>query len=225
MEAIEYIIAGPMVYFSVGILIIGTLYKLSLWVKTPASSINLALFPKSGGNTLTDTLFIPEAYKVNKTMWAIAFFLHFAGPLVVLAHLALYFPAVNDNALFGIVQGLLGIGLGAAVLALILTKFNSPYREVCVPEDYILLIFLFLLVFVGNALHFTATIPGNAYQDYISSLLSFKPSLGSALAASPAKNLFVLHLFLVNLFLLYFPFSKLLYWFFGALLTNSIRRG
>jgi nitrate reductase gamma subunit len=62
------------------------------------------------------------------------------------------------------------------------------------------------------------------YQVYLSSLLHLKPELPENVTYSGHSFMLLLHVFFVNLFLMFFPFSQLMHSIL-SLPMNKLRRG
>jgi nitrate reductase gamma subunit len=107
--------------------------------------------------------------------------------------------------------GFMGVVLIAGLLYYLLRRLNFPFRELSVPEDYILLVLLILTVVMGNLMRFTGDIHVGGYRAYLQSLLSFRPAFPEALAASSTKWALVFHVLFANLVFIFFPFSKLVH--------------
>lgn len=233
MDSLTSLITGIMVYFSIAICIVGLIYQFYLWGKTPKNNVPVNIFPQAKEHdllgTLQDVIFMPEVLKINKPMWIIALYMHLIAPLVILGHFRLI-PGVSEElfqkgSTLETVIGVMAIGLVLCVLYLLITKFTLPYRAMCVPADYLLMGNLLAIVLSGIYLHYYADIPVVAYQQYIQSLIQLEPSLNTSILNSASLGAFVTHIFFVNLAILYFPFSKLIYWFLGSMYTGALRRG
>ncbi len=105
----------------------------------------------------------------------------------------------------------MGIALIVGLLYYLFRRLNFPFRELSVPEDYILLVLLILTVVMGNLMRFSGDIHVAEYRAYLQSLLSFRPAFPEALAASATKWTLVLHVLFANLVFIFFPFSKLVH--------------
>ncbi|MHB9095698.1 MAG: respiratory nitrate reductase subunit gamma [Eubacteriales bacterium] len=237
MDTLEYLIAGIMVYISVTVFFLGIMYRIYRWRKTSVSPMNLGLFPKpQGGSRLhavADALFFPQVLEVDTRMWVVVFFLHAAGLAAFVGHLRLLQEFTLLVKLLGtegmasfahLTGGLFGVILILTLIYLLFRRFKTPYKDISVPEDYILLVLLMAVVIMGDHLRFFADIPVGAYRNYIYSLLVFHPSFGPEIVNSPAKGSLVAHVLFANLLFIYFPFSKLMH-FVGSFATNLIRRG
>lgn len=234
MDALSYLITGPMVYLSVGVLVFGMIYRIFRWLSVPASPIRLGIFPKTQGVSRTatvvrDTFLFPQVAEVNRRMWLITVLFHFALLGVFVGHLRLLgrFPGILEAKMSEsahLAGGTMGVILLIGTLYFLFRRFKSPQKELSLPEDYFLLFLLFAIILLGDHLRLFGHIPFEVYREYAYGLLSFRPALPPALMDSPQKIVFVWHVFFANLLFVYLPFSKLVH-FAGAVATNGIRRG
>jgi nitrate reductase gamma subunit len=99
-----------------------------------------------------------------------------------------------------------------------------------VPEDYYLLILLFLAMLFGSQMDWArrwydyGELGVQDYRTYLLSLLCFKPDLPNPVMFAGHSFMLVLHVFFANLFIMFFPFSKIMHSFL-ALPINKLRRG
>jgi len=158
---------------------------------------------------------------------------HISFLLLIIGHLEL----IGDFRIFQIVQhevflgkGFVGLILSVSLLFFLFRRFASPNRDLSVPEDYYLLILLFLTVFFGSQMDWArrwydyGNLSVVEYREYLSSLLYLKPHLSSDLTSSGHSFMLVLHVFFANLFLMFFPFSQVMHSFL-SLPMNKLRRG
>jgi nitrate reductase gamma subunit len=122
------------------------------------------------------------------------------------------------------------LALCVALLFFLFRRFVTPNRELSVPEDYYLLILLFLTVLFGSEMDWArrwyeySEVSADDYREYLSSLLYLRPAIPSGLESSGHSFMLVAHVFFANLFLMFFPFSKIMHSFF-SLPMNKLRRG
>jgi nitrate reductase gamma subunit len=237
MDGLSFILAGVMVYVAVAVFLIGCIYRIVKWLKTPKFPVRQGMFPRPEGavaRTLKlgkDSFIFPQVLDNDRWMWLFVIGMHLAGIGLFIGHLRLLFeftPIYNAvgadgmETMAGLVGGAIGIALFIAFMYFLLRRFKAPYRELSVPEDYLLLLLILLLILLGDHLRFTQPFDLAAYRDYMSSLLAFKPAFPAEIADSAAKWVLVGHVFTANLLLIYFPFSKLVH-SIGGFAGNLLR--
>ena len=236
METIYYIILVPMVYLAFAIFFVGTgitLYKLFQSPKNPAT---LQIYPERRPKwlwALHDTFLLPTVRRHNPVMWVFLMAFHICFLLVIIGHLELFgefqiFQVIEHEVFLG--RGFVGLILSIALLYFLFRRFLSPVRELSVPEDYYLLILLFLTVVFGSEMDWARRwyeydgLMVEDYRTYLMGLLSFTPAVDDAVIFSGHSFMLVLHVFFANLFLMFFPFSKIMHSFL-SLPMNKLRRG
>lgn len=236
METIYYIILIPMVYVAFGVFFIGTgvrLIKIFLESKNPT---DLAIFPEKRPSwlwALGDTFLLPTVRRHKPILWLFLMLFHISFLLLIIGHLEL----IEDFRLIQIIphevfigKGFIGLILTLALLYFLFRRFSSPVRELSIPEDYYLLILLFLTVIFGSQMDWSRGWFGygemavDEYRDYLSSLLYLRPELSEDITVPGHSFMLVLHVFFANLFLMFFPFSKIMHSFF-SMAMNKLRRG
>ncbi len=236
MEAIYYIILVPMVYAAFAVFFFGTAFRLIKILREPKNPSTLQIFPERHPRwlwALHDTFLLPTVRKHNPTLWIFLMLFHIAFLFLIIGHLELIdefpiFQIIEHEVFLG--RGLIGLILSISLLYFLFRRFVSPNRELSVPEDYYLLILLFLTVLFGSQMDWARNwyeydaLTVEDYKEYLSSLVSFRPEVSSTLAFSGHTFMLVLHIFFANLFLMFFPFSKIMHSFF-ALPMNKLRRG
>jgi nitrate reductase gamma subunit len=214
----------PMVYIAAAIFILGILFKLVMVLSSPSLPGTLGVFPRKVPlpvGILKDSLLVPTAWKYSKIFWFVTIAFHAAFLLLFLGHLEL----VREIKLIQIIPhdiflgaGFVGIVLVFTTLYFLFRRFASPVRGISVPEDYILLLLLFLTMVFGSHLHLAARYSETGlditvadYRAYLGSLAAFKPVVPEEISYSPHYVIVVLHIFFANLFLIFFPFSKMIH--------------
>jgi nitrate reductase gamma subunit len=158
---------------------------------------------------------------------------HIALLLLIIGHLELFaefrvFQIIPHEVFLG--KGFIGLILSIALLYFLFRRFKSPTKDLSVPEDYFLLILLFLIVIFGSQMDWArrwyeySELTVEDYQIYLSSLLHFKPELPENVTYTGHSFMLLLHVFFVNLFLMFFPFSQLMHSIL-SLPMNKLRRG
>lgn len=237
MNPYSFIVSGILVYIAVAVLVLGTAYRIYKWINTPRSNLNLGMYPKPKGKGRRlfrlgrDTFLFPQVYEVDRPMWIFIIFLHLSLVLAFAGHLRLireFTPLVNALGVEGMDQfslisgGIVGIVMMFSVIYFLMRRFKSPYRELSTPEDYILLLLLFIIILLGNHLRLFGDVHVTDYREYVQSLLAFKPAFSPELAASGTRWVLSTHVFFACLLAIYFPFSKLVH-YVGTFAVNLIR--
>lgn len=236
MQSLYYFILIPMVYFAVAVFIIGTCIRLINIFKAPPQPTTLQIYPQKKNRflgTLFDALLFPTVRRHKPLLWMFLVVFHIGLILLFVGHLEL----IWDLAVFQVIphdpflgKGFLGLTLSICLLFFLFRRFLSPVKELSVPEDYYLLILLFLIVIFGSEMnwsrriYFYEELTVDDYREYFISLLTLKPALPDNIIFSGHSFMLVLHTFLANLFLIFFPFSQSMHAFL-SLPVNKLRRG
>ena len=236
MEAVYYIILVPMVYAAFAVFIIGTVIRLVKMFREPKHPATLQIFPERRPKwlwALHDSFLLPTVRRHNPIMWAFLMAFHVCFLLLIIGHLELIrefriFQVVEHEVFLG--RGFVGLITSIALLFFLFRRFVSPYRDLSVPEDYYLLILLFLTVLFGSQMDWArrwyeySDMSVEDYRAYLSNLFLLKPTLPVGITMSGHSFMLVLHVFFANLFLMFFPFSKIMHSFI-SLAMNKLRRG
>lgn len=221
-----YFIAQILPYITVTIFVLGVIYRLWRWASARiVHNITLAPFPQSNGEVVgifaRQVILFENLFKFDMPVWVGGWLFHIALFSIIGGHvLGIYtlgkefmYVGTSEN-LSVYLSDLLGLTFG--ILALI-ALFYLLYRRVAVdkvrllsnPSDYLWLLLLIAIVAVGD---FMRLFPGYGIEyapvkEYITTLVMFQP------AAIPDNLLFITHIFLVQILLIIFPFSKLMHVF------------
>jgi nitrate reductase gamma subunit len=236
VETLYYIILVPMVYAAFAVFIAGSTVKLVGLARAPAYVPTLQVYPSIAPGWLGavyDTFTLPTVRRHNPLLWVFLMLFHICFFFLILGHIELIakievFQIVSHNVFLG--RGFIGLILSIALLFFLFRRFVSPNRDLSVPEDYYLLVLLFLTVIFGSQMDWArrwydySEMGVQDYRAYLSSVFLLKPVLPPGIAASGHSFMLVLHVFFANLFLMFFPFSKIMHSFL-ALPVNKLRRG
>ena len=235
MDTIYYLILVPMVYLAFFIFIAGIIWRVTSLLQKPKLPTTLKIYPEKKPAmfwALTDTVFLPGVRRNNPVLWFFLMVFHVCLLLLFIGHLEL----VWDLPIFQIIpheiflgNGFLGIILSVSLLFFLFRRFVSPTKDLSVPEDYFVLILLFLIVIFGSEMDWARRwyayeeMGPAEYRVYLQTILAFKPDIGDVNIPGHSFML-VLHVFFANLFLMVFPFSNLMHSIFAVPL-NKLRRG
>lgn len=236
METVYYIVLVPMVYGAFAVFFVGIGIRIVKLFRESKHPTTLQIFPEQRPRwlwALYDTFLLPTVRRHKPVLWGFLMLFHISLFLLIIGHLELIgeirvFQIIPHGIFLG--RGFIGLILSISLLYFLLRRFVSPYKDLSVPEDYYLLILLFLTVFFGSQMDWARRWYGydivtvESYRGYLSSLLSLRPNLPSELTASGHSFMLVLHVFFANLFLIFFPFSQLMHSFL-SLPMNKLRRG
>ncbi|MBM3706093.1 MAG: hypothetical protein FJW66_06170 [Actinobacteria bacterium] len=237
MNGFSFFAAGIMIYIAVLIFIVGMAYQIVSWIKTPRSLVRLGLFPRPRNRSvrffkaLKDSFIFPHSAEADPWMWVFAIVFHFSLAAVLIAHFRMireFTPLANVlgkegmEKLGAIAGGTFGVLLLIVILYYLLRRFLSPYKDLSVFEDYFIIFLLIGIIALGDHLRFFAKFSVDDYRAYMQSVLIFRPAFPQSIASSGSKWVLTMHVFFVNLFVIYFPFSKLTH-AVGTFAVNAVR--
>jgi nitrate reductase gamma subunit len=225
-----------MVYLAFAVFFLGTGIRLFAMFRQPKQPTTLQIFPEKRPKwlwALHDTFLLPSVRRHNPVLWVFLMLFHICFLLLIIGHLELFhefrvFQVIGHEVFLG--KGFVGLILSIALLFFLFRRFVSPNKELSVSEDYYLIILLFLTVLFGSEMDWArrwyeyGELSVDDYREYLLSLLYLKPELPANITYSGHSFMLVVHVFFANLFLMFFPFSKIMHSFF-ALPLNKLRRG
>jgi nitrate reductase gamma subunit len=236
LDKVVYFILVPMVYIAFAVFIVGTAVRLIKIFRTPKNPTTLQIYPERKPKwlwALHDTFLFPTVRRHQPVLWFFLILFHVGLLLLIIGHIELFghfeiLQIVPHDVFLG--QGYVGLMVSISLLYFIFRRFRSPVRELSVPEDYYLLILLFLIVLFGSQMdwarrwYFYSELDVEQYRAYLSSLLHFRPDLPYEVTDSGHSFMLVLHVLFANLFLIFFPFSQSMHSFL-SLPMNKLRIG
>lgn len=225
-----FFIGQVLPYIAAGVFVIGVTYRVLGWLRVPVP-FQLTLFPapKDGIGRIsavgTELLFFKSLFNNDKTLWFWAWALHISLAMVIGGHIVGIYYLMNQFTLIGMTpaasqatSAVLGTSAGVVLMVALIVLF---YRRISLPAvkrlsdpaDYVDLLFLLSIVITGNHMRLPSVhVNLPAIKAYLGGLLALSPG------PIPTEWVFISHFTLVNLFLIYFPFSKMLH--FAGFLVN-----
>jgi len=210
-------------YIAVAVFIAGVTYRVMTWLKAPVP-FQLTLFPApntSAGRTAAlakELLFFSSLRRGDKTLWFWAWLMHISLAMIIAGHAVGIYFLTHQFTLIGMTEAasskmsatlgiIAGIGFIAALAMLLYRRISIPeVRRLSDPADYFDIALLLAVLLTGMMMR----APG-VHVD----LVSIREYLGSLIMLSPKNmqldSLFVIHFFLINVLMIYFPFSKLIH--------------
>lgn len=228
-----YFVGQVLPYIAGVIFILGVSYRIAGWMKVPVP-FQLTLFPnpRNGAGRAaavgTELLLFKSLYKNDRTLWFWAWLLHVSLVLVIGGHIVgIYFlmkqftlvglTAEASQAASALLGTVAGLALMIALAALFYRRLSDPeVKRLSDPADFVDLLLLLTVVITGNHMRLTTVhVDLPAIKAYMGNLLALNPT------PIPENWVFISHFVLVNIFLIYFPFSKMLH-FAGFLVNRSM---
>ena len=199
-------------YFATAVLVVGLLYKIRLYARTPAPlKIPTTPAPVTRSGVVVrmakEVVFFESLFKANKWTWLFGWVFHAALLLVVMRHLR-YFTEpvwfwVRWVQPFGLYAG---FAMVAGLAGLWVRRFAvERVRYISAPSDHLMLLLLIGIAVTGLMMKYVAHTDILSLKAFILGLMYFDPQ------PIPADPVLLVHLSLVLVLMLIFPFSKLLH--------------
>ncbi|MDO8991031.1 MAG: respiratory nitrate reductase subunit gamma [Sideroxyarcus sp.] len=206
------IVFAILFYLATLLFVVGTLYRISIYARTPAPlKIPTTPAPTTTGGVVLrmtrEVVFFESLFKSNLWIWVLGMLFHASLALVVMRHLR-YFtePVWGWVAIaqpFGMYAGItmvLGLlGLWGRRL------FVERIRYISTPSDHLMLLLLIGIGASGLLMTFVAHTDVIAVKGFFLGLMHLD------IRVLPSDLLLLVHLSLVAMLLIVFPFSKLLH--------------
>lgn len=204
-------------YLATAILIVGIAFKIWLYAKIPAP-LKIPTTPapttRSGVafRMLKELTIFESLFKSNKWTWLFGWLFHFGLFLVLLRHLR-YFT----DPVWGWVTFLQPFGKYAAFMMLIglaglwgRRLLVDRVRYISAPSDHLMLLLLIAIGATGALMTFVSHTDIVALKSFLLGLMTFSWAT-TGLSSLPNDLILIVHLSLVILLMIIFPFSKLLH--------------
>lgn len=236
MQTLCYIVLVPMVYLAAAVFFFGTIARMAAILRAPANPSILQIYPEKRPKllwALHDAFLFPTVRRHKPVLWVFLMLFHIGLVFLVIGHLELIaefeiLQIVPHQVFIG--NGWVGLIMACCLIYFLFRRFASPVRELSVPEDYVLLMLLFLIVLFGSQMDWARTwyeygeMTVDDYRAYLYSLVTLRPELPYSTTFSGHSFMLVLHVFFANLFLMFFPFSQAMHAFLSVP-ANKLRRG
>lgn len=206
-----FVLSG-ILYFSLIVFALGVLRRVVRYATTPAPlKIPTTPAPTTRSGVVwrlgREVVLFESLFKASKWTWLFGWLFHAGLFLVLLTHLRYFTEPVWAWVAF-----IAGLGPYAAIMmvvglsGLLARRFLvDRVRYISAPSDYLMLVFLLSIAGSGLAMRYWLHADIVQVKQFALGLLSFD---FAALAFNPVL---LIHLFLVAVLLLIFPFSKLLH--------------
>jgi len=238
MDVLRFLIGGVLPYVAILIFVVAMVFRVRSWMNLPAPSMTLFPAPSPGGkataiNTAKEAVFFRSLFKGDRSLWVFAWGFHVVLALIFVGHVRVVSNVDRVFMSMGMteagIQGMSGGAGGAAGILILLTALVLLIRRLVVPRvkeitsvsDILALILIAAILITGNMMrfgaeHFDLTLT----REYFASLATFG---GVTEAAALQNGVFLIHMTLAFLLLMYIPFSKILH-FGGIFFTHQLIR-
>lgn len=199
-------------YVALAIFTVGFLGRIWKYAKTPAPvKIPQTPAPVSGGGVagrmMLEVGVFRSLFKSNRIIWLFGYVFHLGLLFALVKHYRFFFASVPNwlayITTFEMYAGL--IMLGGLLMLFLLRIVVDRTAYISLMNDYILLILLIAIAGTGLLTkHFFRT-NVTTVKEFMLGIVSFNPQ------EMPSEAMFIIHLSLVLLLFIYFPFSKLMH--------------
>jgi len=205
--------AYALLFYGATLVLVGGLaYKITQYATTPAPlKIPTTPAPTTRGGVvlrfLREIILFESLYKANKWIWLFGWIFHAALLLVLLRHLRYFIQPVWGWVVFLQPYGYYaGFAMVAGLLGLWARRFLVPrVRYISAPSDHLMLLLLIGIGVSGLAMGYLGRTDIVAVKAFFLGLMYFDWQ------PLPADPILLVHLSLVLILMLIFPFSKLLH--------------
>ena len=209
-------------YIALAIFLVGMVWRTRNWLKRPAP---FPLTIGSSGKTparraagvASELMFFPSLFRGDRVLWLTAWLMHVSLALVLIGHVVGIAFLSQQFCCFGASPSTSthisetsalagGLVLLASLLALLYRRTALPdVKRLSDPADFFDVLLLVTIAITGLHMRLVTEVDMTLIRDYMAGLLTFRP------IPIPAEPIFVSHFTLVNVLLVYFPFSKLVH--------------
>jgi nitrate reductase gamma subunit len=219
-------------YVAIAVFLIGMTARTWGWLKTPVP--HPLPIEAAGDGCVEQTTAVARELLVfrsllrsDRILWLCAWLMHVAlavvlfGHIVGIAFLSQQFCYVGASPATSIwlsqASALIsGLVLAAALVGLLFRRVALPHvKRLSDPADFFDLLLLLTIVVTGLHMRLVAEVDLVAIRSYLGGLMTFR------FAPLPVEVIFLSHFTLVNLLLIYFPFSKLVH-LTGAIVARAL---
>ena len=199
-------------YVATAVFVVGLAYRIRLYARTPAPlKIPTTPAPVTQSGVVVrmfkEVAFFESLFKANKWTWLFGWVFHIAMLLVVLRHLRYFTDPVSCRVLCAQPFGMYaGFAMLAGLLALWGRRFLvERIRYISGPSDHLMLMLLIAIAGSGLLMKYVAHTDIISVKAFALGLIYFNWQ------PLPTDPFLLVHLSLVLVLMLVFPFSKLLH--------------
>lgn len=238
MDVLRLVVGGVLPYLALAVFLVAMVNRVLTWRKLPSPPMTLFPAPSPEGrantlNTMKETLFFPSLFRSDRSLWVFSWGFHAVLALIFVGHvrvvsnvdnlmMSLGMTEAGIQAMSGGAGGAAGVLILIAAVVLLARRFVIPrVKEITGLTDIFALVLIGAILITGNMMRFGAEHFDLALtREYFANLATFK---GVGNAEVFTNNVFLVHMGLAYLLLMYIPFSKILH-FGGIFFTHQLIR-
>ncbi len=224
MDTLGYIFSYITPYIALAVFVVGIAYQLYRWSQKKPVTAHMSLFPRPQGrwgrllDTLVDMFTLRGLFRVNRPLWFGGFIMHVGLLLLLLGHIRVatdfYFFwdwigwGEEELHVFSAVAGTIaGLLFMVPFFYLLPRRWAGSVKWLSTPEDFFVLALLIAIGVTGMHMRSVLEVDQHAMREFMQGLFKFswQPVPESAGVS------FIWHFALVQLLMIYFPFSKLMH--------------
>lgn len=220
-------------YLAAGVFIVGMIWRVRKWLRvTVPFPLTLSPAPiTTSGRIWTvgrELLLFSSLWRGDRTLWLWAWLMHASLAMVVVGHIVgissfglqfmfMGITATQSKILSAVMGTGTGIVLFTALVALLYRRTAiTEVKRLSDPAEYFDLLLILAIVISGLHMRVTSLeVDLVAIRAYMGGIISLQP------IAIPHEWIFVSHFILVNVLLIYIPFSKLVH-LVGAFVNRTM---
>ncbi len=209
-------------YIAAVIFLVGICWRIITWLKVPVPfplSLSHSVKTASGQMLVIgrEIISFDSLCRGDKTLWLWAWLLHISLLFIIAGHIAGIYYLTKQFTLIGLspeastrLSALLGTIFGVIFFISLVVLFYrrltiAEVKRLSDPADYFILCLLLGIVVTGMYMRLVSGSDLAAVRAYFAGLFTLNP------IPIPKDWIFISHFTLVNILLIYFPFSKLIH--------------
>ena len=239
MGIARFIVGVILPYVALIVFLAGMIWRIRSWRKLPSPPMTLFPAPPTEGaniaHTIKEILLFPSLFKNDRLLWVLAWGFHAVLALIVLGHFRVFTNVDAVLKAFGMSEdaimamsssagGAAGVVILLATILLLVRRLSLPrVNEITGVGDYLALLLIAAIIITGNMMRFGSEHFDLALtREYFAGLALFQ--VHDVIGAAALKNnLFVVHMCLALVLIIWIPFSKILH-FGGIFFTHQLAR-
>lgn len=223
-------------YMAVAVFFGGIAFRAYQWSRRPPVPAHLSLYPrpqtKAGrlGDALLDMFTLKGLFRVNKPLWVGGFIMHLGLLFVLVGHIRAFkdveflwqwlnWGEAQVHTFSAVAGTTAGILFAIPLLYLLARRWSGAIKWLSSPEDFLLLFLLIGIALTGFHMRLLRVADVGELNRFFAGLATFHWQPVPA-SAGPA---FIYHFAMVQLLMMYFPFSKLMHTI-GGIFAKMVAR-